>query len=97
MAFLAFTKTGFYSWVPLQIGALYMFLTSLDSSLTFLDTAGHIVATPEDPSTALLETVNYIEHYGLQRDFAKTTFERVKPAHRLSMYDFTRLVSTYLI
>ena len=76
-----------------------MFLTSLDSSLTFLDTAGHIVATPEDPSTALLETVNYIEHYGLQRDFAKTTFERVKPAHswnsnhlmgRLTLFELSR-------
>jgi alkane 1-monooxygenase len=269
LAFLAFTKTGIYCWVPLiylffliplvellikpdaenlsetqeaeakanpifdfvlwltvplQIGALYLFLTSLDSSLTFLDIAGRVVAmgllcgtfginaahelghrvnkfeqflakillltslymhffiehnkghhkhvaTPEDPSTAfykqhlyafwiqtfigtqkkawqiatseakgsifnemalfqliqfalvgliyyffggfvlvcflvaafigaaLLETVNYIEHYGLQRDFAKTTFERVKPAHswnsnhlmgRLTLFELSR-------
>jgi alkane 1-monooxygenase len=48
---------------------------------------------------ALLETVNYIEHYGLQRDFAKTTFERVKPAHswnsnhlmgRLTLFELSR-------
>ncbi len=44
LAFLAFTKTGFYSWVPLQIGTLYLFLTSLGASLTFLDTAGRAVA-----------------------------------------------------
>jgi alkane 1-monooxygenase len=269
LAFLAFTTTGIYCWVPLiylffliplvellikpdsenltetqeeeaksnpifdfvlwltvplQIGALYLFLTSLDASLTFLDTAGRVVAmgllcgtfginaahelghrvnkfeqflakvllltslymhffiehnkghhkhvaTPEDPSTAfykqhlyafwiqtfigtqkkawqiataeakstifnemalfqliqfvlvgliyyflggfvlvcflvaafigaaLLETVNYIEHYGLQRDFAKTTYERVKPAHswnsnhlmgRLTLFELSR-------
>lgn len=210
--------------VPLQIGALYLFLTSLDASLPFLDTAGRVVAmgllcgtfginaahelghrvnqfeqflakvllltslymhffiehnkghhkhvaTPEDPSTAfykqhlyafwiqtfvgtqqkawqiakaeskspifnemalfqliqfslvglilyffggfvtvcflvaafigaaLLETVNYIEHYGLQRDFAKTTYERVRPAHswnsnhvmgRLTLFELSR-------
>jgi alkane 1-monooxygenase len=210
--------------VPLQVGALYLFLTSLDASLTFLDIAGRVVAmgllcgtfginaahelghrvnkmeqffaktllltslymhffiehnkghhkhvaTPEDPSTAfykqhlyafwiqtfigtqkkawqiataeakgslfnemalfqliqfsllfaiyyffggfvlacffvaafigaaLLETVNYIEHYGLQRDFAKTTYERVKPAHswnsnhllgRLTLFELSR-------
>ena len=269
LAFLAFTKTGLYCWiplvylffliplvelviqpdadnlteaqeaeaksnpifdyvlwltVPLQLGALYLFLTSLDSSLTFLDTAGRVVAmgllcgtfginaahelghrvskfeqflakvllltslymhffiehnkghhkhvaTPEDPSSAfykqnlyafwiqtfvgtqkkawqiasaeaknkifnemalfqgiqftllfaiyyffggfvmacfiiaafvgaaLLETVNYIEHYGLQRDFAKTTYERVQPAHswnsnhaigRLMLFELSR-------
>lgn len=269
LAFLAFTKTGLYCWiplvylffliplvelviqpdadnlteaqeaeaksnpifdyvlwltVPLQLGALYLFLTSLDSSLTFLDTAGRVVAmgllcgtfginaahelghrvskfeqflakvllltslymhffiehnkghhkhvaTPEDPSSAfykqnlyafwiqtfvgtqkkawqiaaveaknkifnemalfqviqftllfaiyyffggfvmacfiiaafvgaaLLETVNYIEHYGLQRDFAKSTYERVKPAHswnsnhaigRLMLFELSR-------
>lgn len=269
LAFLAFSKTGFYCWVPLiylffliplvellikpdsqnlseveeaeaksnpifdfvlwltvplQIAALYLFLTSLDASLAFLDTAGRVVAmgllcgtfginaahelghrvskfeqflakvllltslymhffiehnkghhkhvaTPEDPSTAffkqhlyafwiqtfvgtqkkawqiatseakgsiinemtlfqliqfaligliyyflggfvtlcflvaafigaaLLETVNYIEHYGLQRDFAKTTYERVKPAHswnsnhlmgRLTLFELSR-------
>lgn len=48
---------------------------------------------------ALLETVNYIEHYGLQRDFAKTTYERVKPAHswnsnhimgRLTLFELSR-------
>ena len=52
---------------------------------------------------ALLETVNYIEHYGLQRDFAestsKTTYERVKPAHswnsnhvigRLMLFELSR-------
>jgi alkane 1-monooxygenase len=89
LAFLAFSKTGFYCWVPLiylffliplvellikpdsknlsdveeaeaksnpifdfvlwltvplQIAALYLFLTSLDASLTFLDTAGRVVA-----------------------------------------------------
>lgn len=269
LAFLAFSKTGFYCWVPLiylffliplvellikpdsknlsdveeaeaksnpifdfvlwltvplQIATLYLFLTSLDASLTFLDTAGRVVAmgllcgtfginaahelghrlskfeqflakvllltslymhffiehnkghhkhvaTPEDASTAfykqnlyafwiqtfvgtqkkawqiatseakgsifnemalfqliqfavvgliyyflggfvtlcflvaafigaaLLETVNYIEHYGLQRDFAKTTYERVKPAHswnsnhlmgRLTLFELSR-------
>jgi alkane 1-monooxygenase len=210
--------------VPLQVGALYLFLTSLNSSLNFLDTAGRVVsmgllcgtfginaahelghrvnkmeqffakillltslymhffiehnkghhkhvATSEDPSTAffkqnlyafwiqtfvgtqrkawqiaiaeskstllnemalfqliqfsligavyyffggfvlacflvaafigaaLLETVNYIEHYGLQREFAKTTYERVKPAHswnsnhligRLTLFELSR-------
>ncbi len=48
---------------------------------------------------ALLETVNYIEHYGLQREFAKTTYERVKPAHswnsnhllgRLTLFELSR-------
>ena len=48
---------------------------------------------------ALLETVNYIEHYGLRRDFAKTTYERVKPAHswnsnhiigRLTLFELSR-------
>ncbi len=269
LAYLAFSKTGFYCWVPLvylffliplfellikpdaenlseeeelvaksnpffdfilwltvplQVGALYLFLTSLNSSLNFLDTAGRVVsmgllcgtfginaahelghrvnkmeqffakillltslymhffiehnkghhkhvATSEDPSTAffkqnlyafwiqtyvgtqrkawqiaiaeskstlfnemalfqliqfsliaavyyffggfvltcfllaafigaaLLETVNYIEHYGLQREFAKTTYERVKPAHswnsnhligRLTLFELSR-------
>lgn len=269
LAYLAFTKTGFYCWfpliylfflipvvellmkpdaenlseaeeveaksnpifdfvlwltVPLQIGALYLFLTSLDVSAPVADTAGRVVAmgllcgtfginaahelghrvskfeqflaktllltslymhffiehnkghhkhvaTPEDPSSAfykqnlyafwiqtfvgtqrkawqiaiaesksaifnemalfqliqfallfvvcyffggfglgcflvsafigaaLLETVNYIEHYGLQRDFSKTTYERVKPAHswnsnhimgRLTLFELSR-------
>lgn len=269
LAFLAFTKTGIYCWipliylffliplvelliksdaenltetqeaeakanplfdfvlwltVPLQIGALYLFLTSLNSADSFVDIAGRVVAmgllcgtfginaahelghrvnkfeqflakillltslymhffiehnkghhkhvaTPEDPSTAfykqhlyafwiqtfigtqkkawqiasaeakssffnemalfqliqfalvgliyyffggfvtvcflvaafigaaLLETVNYIEHYGLQRGFAKTTYERVKPAHswnsnhlmgRLTLFELSR-------
>ena len=52
---------------------------------------------------ALLETVNYIEHYGLQREFAKSvskaTYERVKPAHswnsnhimgRLTLFELSR-------
>jgi len=48
---------------------------------------------------ALLETVNYIEHYGLKRDFAKSTYERVKPAHswnsnhllgRLTLFELSR-------
>jgi len=52
---------------------------------------------------ALLETVNYIEHYGLQRDLAKTAskamYERVKPAHswnsnhaigRLMLFELSR-------
>lgn len=273
LAFLAFTKTGLYCWiplvylffliplvellikpdaanltetqeaeaksnpifdyvlwltVPLQLGALYLFLSRIDFSVPFLDTAGRVVAmgllcgtfginaahelghrvstfeqflakvllltslymhffiehnkghhkhvaTPEDPSSAfykqnlyafwiqtfigtqkkawqiasaesknkifnemalfqviqfsligliyyffggfvlacfiiaafvgaaLLETVNYIEHYGLQRDFAestsKTTYERVKPAHswnsnhvigRLMLFELSR-------
>lgn len=29
----------------------------------------------------LLETVNYIEHYGLSREFSGNRFERVQPAH----------------
>jgi alkane 1-monooxygenase len=269
LAYLAFTRSGFYCWipliylfflvplvellfkpdsenlteveeaeaksnpifdfvlwltVPLQVGALYLFLSSLDFSASIMDTAGRVVAmgllcgtfginaahelghrvnkfeqflakvllltslymhffiehnkghhkhvaTPEDPSTAfykqhlyafwiqtfvgtqkkawqiataeakgsffnemalfqliqfallfaiyyffggfvvacffaaafigaaLLETVNYIEHYGLQRDFAKTTYERVKPAHswnsnhllgRLTLFELSR-------
>jgi alkane 1-monooxygenase len=48
---------------------------------------------------ALLETVNYIEHYGLQRKHAKTSYERVKPAHswnsnhalgRLTLFELSR-------
>jgi alkane 1-monooxygenase len=48
---------------------------------------------------ALLETVNYIEHYGLKRNFAKTTYERVQPAHswnsnhimgRLTLFELSR-------
>lgn len=48
---------------------------------------------------ALLETVNYIEHYGLKREFAKTTYERVNPAHswnsnhimgRLTLFELSR-------
>jgi alkane 1-monooxygenase len=48
---------------------------------------------------ALLETVNYIEHYGLQRKQAKTSYERVKPAHswnsnhvlgRLTLFELSR-------
>jgi alkane 1-monooxygenase len=48
---------------------------------------------------ALLETVNYIEHYGLQRKHANTSYERVKPAHswnsnhvlgRLTLFELSR-------
>ena len=48
---------------------------------------------------ALLETVNYIEHYGLKRNFSKTTYERVQPAHswnsnhimgRLTLFELSR-------
>ncbi len=48
---------------------------------------------------ALLETVNYIEHYGLKRKFATSTYERVKPAHswnsnhilgRLTLFELSR-------
>ncbi len=48
---------------------------------------------------ALLETVNYIEHYGLKRNFAKTTYERVQPEHswnsnhimgRLTLFELSR-------
>ena len=48
---------------------------------------------------ALLEKVNYIEHSGLQRKQAKTSYERVKPAHswnsnhvlgRLTLFELSR-------
>ncbi|MCZ2485419.1 hypothetical protein [Aquirufa antheringensis] len=70
LAFLAFTKTGFYSWVPLQIGTLYLFLTSLGASLTFLDTAGRAVAMGLLCGTFGINAAHELGH-------------RVKPAHRL--------------
>lgn len=47
----------------------------------------------------LLETINYIEHYGLVREFKASRYERVTPAHswnsnhvigRMVLYELTR-------
>ena len=66
----------------------------------FLGTEGMVYAlTIALVAVILLETINYIEHYGLEREFKGSRFERVTPMHswnsnhtvgRMVLYELTR-------
>lgn len=97
---LKLNQVGYFSlknellWFALiQLGYLMVVLWIFGSAGLFYALAFALVAV------LLLETINYIEHYGLMRELKGERYERVTPAHswnsnhvigRMVLYELTR-------
>ena len=97
---LQVNQAGFFSLKNELLWFALLQLGYLGASFLFYDAEGLLYALAfAAVSVLLLETINYIEHYGLVRELRGERYERVTPAHswnsnhvigRMVLYELTR-------